>query len=90
MVVRDQPQDWSLELTRFHGSNVVRYEVVTNGKRTPTVGTYLPTSTLEHLPNLEESLTRFRYQDFIVLGDLSADIGQSQNPRRQQVDDLLM
>ena len=36
-----------------------------------------------------DSLTRFRDQKPIVLGDLNADI-QAQNPRSNQVADLLM
>ena len=39
---------------------------------------------------MEESLTRFRYHDIIVLGDLSANIVQAQNPCSQQVANLLM
>ena len=40
--------------------------------------------------DLKETLTRFRYQDLIVVGDLNSNIGQSHNPRSQQVADLLM
>ena len=69
---------------------MVSFEVFTSGKSTPLIGAYLPPSNLEHLPNLEESLTRSRYQDTIVLGDLNSNIGQAQNPISQQVADLLM
>ena len=37
LVVRDQPQGWSVELTRFHGMNVLSYEVIANVKRTPII-----------------------------------------------------
>ena len=71
---------------------MVSFEVitVTDGKWTPIIGSYLPTSTLEHLPELEEALIRFRYHDPILLGDLKADIHQAENPCIQQVADLLM
>ena len=51
MLVSDQTQVWSIELTCFHGMNVVICEVVTR-KCTPIIRAYLPTSTLEHLPDL--------------------------------------
>ena len=49
-----------------------------------------PPYTLEHLPDLEEALARFQYQDPIVLGDLNSDIIQAQNPCSQHPADLLM
>ena len=82
LVVRDQPQCWRLELTSC--------EVVTNIKWTPIIDAYFPTSTLEHLPYLEDSLERFQDQYPIVLGYLKADIGQYHNPHSQQVDDLML
>ena len=88
LVVRDQPQGWSIESTHFQGMNVVIYEVFTV-KFILLIGSYLPPSTLEHLPELEEALTLFCYQEPIVLGDLNANI-QEQNPHSQQVADLLM
>ena len=90
LVIQDWPQGWSVYSTRFHGPNVVSYKVITNRKRTPIIGAYLLPSTLEHLPDLEEALTLFLYQDPILVGDISANIGQSQNPRNQQVVDLLI
>ena len=71
---------------------MVSCEVITdtNVKRTPIIGSCLPPPTLEHLPDLEDSLKPFRYQYTIVLGDLSADIGQAYNPRSHQVADFLM
>ena len=79
LVVRDRPQGWSKESTRFHGPIMVICEVITN-KKTPLTGTYLPPSTLEHLTDLEEALAHFQNQEPIVLGDLNTNI-QSQNPR---------
>ena len=69
---------------------MVSCEVLTGIKRTLILGTYLPPSNLFHLPDLEEALERFRYQDPIALGYLNADIRQAQNPRSHQVADLLM
>ena len=58
-------------------------------KQTPLIGTYLHPSTLEHIPYLEEYLTRFRDQDPILLGDPNINI-QDQNPLSQKFTDLLM
>ena len=77
-----------MELTCFHWPNVGSFKVISDVKRTPLVGECLPPSTLEHLPDLEEDLARFRDQYPIVIGDLNTDIGQ--NPCSQQVTGLLM
>ena len=90
LVIRDQQKVWSIELTRFHGLNVVIYNIVTGSKQTPLVIEYLPPSTLDYLPDLEKSLTQFQDQDPIVLGDLKSNIGQAQNLRSLQIADLLI
>ena len=90
LVVQDRPKGWSAKSTRYNEPNVVSCEVVEIGKWTPLIGVYLPTYTLEHLPDLEEALTHFRNQEPIVLGELNANIGQSQNPRSQQIADMLV
>ena len=51
---------------------MVRCDIITGLTRTPLVGAYLPLLTLEHLPDLDEALKRFR--DPIVLGDLNMDL----------------
>ena len=84
MVVQDRPQGWNIESTRFCGPNVVICEVITGVKKTPLISAYLPPSTLERLPDLEEALKLFRDQYPIVLGDHNSNIGQAQNPRIQQ------
>ena len=43
MISRNRPQVWSIELTRFHGPNMVSCEVVTR-KWTPLIGAYTPPS----------------------------------------------
>ena len=50
LVVREWPQGWSVELTRFHGPNVVSCEVISGGKQNPLVRAYLLLSTLDRLP----------------------------------------
>ena len=47
------PMGWIIELTRFHSTNMVSCKVVTGISRTLIVGSYLPSSTLAHLPDLE-------------------------------------
>ena len=56
LVIQDQPQSWYIELMLLHRHNVMFCKIVTDGKQTMLINTYLP-STLEHLPYLEESLT---------------------------------
>ena len=90
LVIWDQSKGWSVESTRFHGTNVVSCKVVSGRKWTPLIGMYFYPSTLEHLLHLEEALTRFCDHNPIVLGYLKAEIGQAQNPRSQQVANLLM
>ena len=90
IVVIDQPQVFSVELARFHVPNVVICKDVSDGKRTLLASAYLPLSTLEHLPDLEEALTCFQYQYPIVLGGFNDDILQAQNPHSQHVADILM
>ena len=53
---------------------MVSCEIVTGLTQTPLVGSYLPPSTLEHLPNLEEALQSFR--DPIVLGGFNVKINK--------------
>ena len=75
---------------RIHRLNVVSCEIFAVSKRTLLIGIYLPNSTLEHLPELEEAMTRLQYQDQNMVGYLIADIGQSHNPSSQQVTNMLM
>ena len=84
MIVQDQSQVWSIDLTRFHGPNVAICEVVTS-KRTQLIGAHPPLSTLEHLPDLAEALTKFYHQNPILLGDLNAH-----NSFSHQAIDMLM
>ena len=59
------------------------------GSRKPLIGAYLPQSTLDHLPDLEEALNRFLGKGPVFLGDINTDIGCLMNPWDQQVKDYL-
>ena len=87
LVMRERTFGWGIESTRYHRPNVVSCEIVTGLTQTPLVGTYLPPLALEHLPDLEEALQRFR--DPILLGDLNVDLDKARILRIQQVADLL-
>ena len=88
VVARERPARWGIESTRYHGPNVVSCENVTGLTQTPLIGAYLPPLTLEHLPDLEEALRRFR--DPIFLRDLTVELDKARIPRSQQVADLLV
>ena len=62
-----------VESTRFHGPNVVIFELVSGDQRTPLIRAYLLPSTLDSLPDLEEVLNLFPVREPVVLGDLNAD-----------------
>ena len=87
MVTRERPVRWGIESTLYHGQNVVSCDIVAGLIRSPLVGEYLPPSTLEHLPDLEEAMKRFR--DPIVLGDFNMDIDKSRSSRSQRMPYLL-
>ena len=77
------PVRWGIESTRYHGPNLISCKIVTGITWNPLIGAYLPLSTLENLPDLEEALQRFR--DPIILGDLNMDLDDVRSPRSQQV-----
>ena len=81
-----RPVRWVIEYTRYHGPNVVIYNIITGLTRTPLVGVYLSSSMLDHLPDLEEALKRFKKP--IVLGDLNVDLEEARILRSQRVADL--
>ena len=47
LVIYDQPQVYSIDLTRFHKQNLVSCKVVSGGKWTPLIVSYPPPSILE-------------------------------------------
>ena len=77
------------ELTRFHGPNKVRCDIVSGDQETPLIGVYLPPSTLYHLLDLEENFYLFIGRYPIVLGNLNAEIGRLRNPHNQHVSDFM-
>ena len=56
LVVQEITKVWSMDSMHFHRPNMVKCKVVFGGQRTPFIGAYLPPSTLDHLPDLEEAL----------------------------------
>ena len=60
LVTREQPDEWGIESTRFHGLNVVSCNIVTRHTRTLLISAYLPPSTLENLLDFMEALQRFK------------------------------
>ena len=85
----DHLKIWGLEFRCFHGTNMVSYKVVTGMSRTPTVGSYLPPSTLSHLHVLEEALSLFWGQDPIILVDINVQLDEAQNLHSHIIADLL-
>ena len=64
---------------------MVSCNIVASNQNNSLIGAYLPTSTLDYLPDLEEFSDRFFGRDPVVLGDLNADIDHLRNPRNQHV-----
>ena len=81
LITRERPFGWWIDTMLYHGPNVVSCDIVTRLIWTPLVGAYLPLSTLEHLPDLEEALELFK--DTKVLGDLNVDLDEARIPRCQ-------
>ena len=86
-MTRERPFGWGIDSTRYHRLNVDIYEIFPGLTQTPLVGAYLHPSTLEHLPDLDESLQLFRDPNF--LGGLKVDLNEARSPWIQQVADLL-
>ena len=77
LVTREMTAVWGIESILHHSPNVVSYDIVTVLNRTPLVGLYLFLPTLEHLPDLEEAVQRFR--DPFVLVDLNVDLEKARS-----------
>ena len=65
MIIREKPQVWNINSTRFHGPNMVSCKVITR-KSTPLIRAYNPLFPLDHLQYLAEALTHFGDQDTII------------------------
>ena len=89
MIIREKPQVWNINSTRFHGPNMVSCKVIYSNNIMPLIREYLPPSTLDYLTDLEETLNCFPRREPIVLGNLNANIGRFREPRDQQVADFL-
>ena len=70
---------------RFHGTDVVRCEIVSDAHRNLLIRVYHPPYTLDNLPDLEEALNRLQGREPIIMGDLNTDTGRLQNPCNQQL-----
>ena len=81
---------WGIESTHFHGQNVVSCEIFTGPTWTTLVGAYLPHSTLEDLPDVNEVLQQFNGRDPIVLGDLNMELENTRSSQSQRVADPLI
>ena len=64
-------------------------EIVTGPNWTPLISAYLRPLTLEHIPDIEEALQRFKVWDTIVLGDLNVDLNDARSSQSQRVANLL-
>ena len=65
-------------------------KIIARGKQKPLIGAYRLDPIMEHLPDLELSLTRLQDHYPIVLGELNANIVQDQNLHSKEVTYLLM
>ena len=59
---------------------MVSCEIVSGIQRTPLIGSYLPPTTLDQLPDLKEELNILPGRDPIVLGDLNCGCGPDGEP----------
>ena len=75
---------------RFHGTSVVSCILVAGNQLMPLIGAYLPPSTLDLLPDLEEALNLLPGREPIILGYINVGIRRLSNPRDQQVENLLV
>ena len=69
---------------------MVSCKIITRCIRIPLVVTYLTPLTLNHLPDLEEELQRFKGLGSIIIGDFNVDLDAVQSSRSELLADLLM
>jgi len=80
-------EHWHLESIRKHGPNVISFDLVTGGKRTPIVGVYIPPRDLTTLEQLHQALARFpAVSKPLVLGDLNV---RYENPRPARDEEIV-
>ena len=90
LATRAASKHWHIESPLRHGPNVLSCLLVTGSTSIPLVGAYLPPSHLDDLPHLENALNRFRHRtNYLLLGDLNADITQMDSPRNQAIASIL-
>ena len=79
LVVRKRQEGWSVELTRFHGPNMVSCELFSGTQQTPIVGSYLPRPLFITFCILRRHSTA-SWGGTLVMEDPNADIGRLQKP----------
>ena len=89
IISQEWPEGWIVESMRFHCTNVVSWDIVAGDQQNPLIGSYLPQSTLDPLPNLEDVLNRLTGRYPVVLGDLNTDIACLRNPWDKQAPEFL-
>ena len=73
----------------FRWPNLVSFKVIRGMYWTPIIVAYLPPSTLDHLPDIDESFECFRVQDPILMEDLNEDLDEARNLCSQLVTNIL-
>ena len=68
IVSREKPEGWIVNSTRFHGPKIVICKLIAGDQWTLIIREYLPPSTMDHLPDLEEALNRLPGRDTFLVG----------------------
>ena len=77
LVTMEQLVGWGVDSTYYHRPNMVSCKIVTGLTCTPIIRSYLPPSMLEHMPDLEEALQRFK--DPVVFGVFNVDLDKARS-----------
>lgn len=78
--------DWQVESVRYHGPNVISFQLVAASRRWGVVGAYIPPSdldTVEFITQAFEALPRALPP--ILLGDLNVDLDNPRDERGQAI-----
>ena len=67
LVMRERPEVWDIDSTRFHRPNMVSCEIVTGMQWTPLIRAYLLPANMDHLPDREEVLNGFLGKENIFM-----------------------
>jgi hypothetical protein len=78
--------DWQIESVRYHGPNVISFQLVAASRRWGVVGAYIPPAdlkTVEYITQAFEALPRAIPP--ILLGDLNVDLDNPRDDRGQAI-----